>query len=278
MRTVVHPAANLRAIFELTGLLRRYRGLVLAMAKRELSEQYAGQVFGILWAIAHPVFMMALYVFVFAVVFKARIGGTHELPLDYTTYLLAGLVPWLSFQQSMARASSTLTTHANLVKQVVFPIEILPAKTVLASFVPQLIGFGVLIGYVAWTFGSIPITYLLLPALVLTQTLGMMGVAFALSILGAYLRDTKDFVQVFAMVGVYLMPVFYLPEWVPQPFLPLIYANPFSYMIWCYQDALYFGRIEHPWAWVIFGIGSVLAFALGYRLFRKLKPQLGNVL
>lgn len=278
MRTIIHPAANAQAFLELAGLLGRYRSLAFELAKRELAEQYAGQVFGSLWAIAHPVFMMALYVFVFAIVFKVKVGGSYELPLDYTVYLLSGLVPWLSFQQAMTRSSSALTAHANLVKQVVFPIEILPAKTVLASFVPQIIGLTVLIAYVVWKFGTPPATYALLPVLFLVQAIGMMGAAFTLSIIGAYVRDTKDFVQLFAVVGVYLMPVFYLPEWVPPAFKPLLYANPFSYMVWCYQDVLYFGRIEHPWAWAVFVLGSIFAFALGYRLFRKLKPQLGNVL
>jgi lipopolysaccharide transport system permease protein len=278
MASFLSPAANLQAAAALAHLLRRYRVLTLEMAKRELAEQYAGQVFGRAWILLHPLFMMGLYIFVFAVVFQAKIGGTPELPFDYTVYLLSGLVPWLSFQQSMARASSALTAQANLVKQVVFPIEILPAKSVLASLVPQFVGFTVLFVYVLATFGRLHATWLLLPVLFFFQLLAMSGIAFALSAIGAYLRDTKDLVQLFGAVGIYLVPVVYLPTWVPSLFKPLLYVNPFSYMIWCYQDALYFGRFEHPWAWPVFMIGSLLVFSLGYRGFRKLKSQLGNVL
>ena len=64
-----------------------------------------------------------------------------------------------------------------------------------------------------------------------------------------YFRDVKDFVQVFCIAGMYLMPVVYLPKMVPGVFRPLLNLNPFSYMVWCYQDACYFGRFEHPWAW-----------------------------
>jgi len=49
-------------------------------------------------------------------------------------------------------------------------------------------------------------------------------------------------------------------------------------MVWCYQDTLYFGKFQHPWAWVIFVVGSLFAFTAGYRVFRSLRPQLGNVL
>jgi lipopolysaccharide transport system permease protein len=88
----------------------------------------------------------------------------------------------------------------------------------------------------------------------------------------------KDFLQIFVTYGIYILPIFYLPDWVPAAFKPFLYLNPFSYMVWCYQDALYFGRIEHPWAWPIFFVGSVGALLIGYRVFRRLKPQFGNVL
>jgi lipopolysaccharide transport system permease protein len=278
MLTFAHPLVNLRAFAELVRILARYRALTMELARREILEQYAGQMLGGVWAVVHPIFLIGLYVFVFVVVFKTKIGGSYEMPYDYTMYLLSGLIPWLSFQQSMMRACSTLTSSASLVKQVVFPIEVLPAKSVLASLVPQLVGLAVLLSYVCWTFGVPHSTYLLLPLLLAIQLLAMTGVAFALAVFGAYLRDTKDFVQVLSIMGIYLMPVVYLPSWVPPLFKPIIYANPFSYMAWCYQDALYFGRLEHPWAWVIFTLWALLSFTLGYRVFRRLKPQLGNVL
>jgi lipopolysaccharide transport system permease protein len=65
---------------------------------------------------------------------------------------------------------------------------------------------------------------------------------------------------------------------VPSVFKPLLYANPFSYMIWCYQDVLYFGRFAHPFAWIVFMAFSMLSLYVGYRVFKKLKPYFGNVL
>lgn len=278
MLNVVNPALNLRAFRELAGVLFRYRALILEMTRRDVVEQYAGQVLGAFWAIGHPLFLMALYVFIFGYVFNMKIGGTYDLPLDYTVYILCGLIPWMAIQQSMSKACGALTGQANLVKQVVFPIEVLPTKAVLASFIPQIAGTVFLLGYVILKSGALPLTYLLLPVLVGMQLLVMLGIAFALSVTSAYLRDVKDLVQVFGTAGIYLMPVVYLPAWVPSIFKPVLYLNPFSYITWCYQDALYFGRFEHPWAWVVFGVGSVTAFATGYRLFRRLKPHLGDVL
>lgn len=269
---------HFQAFTEVVSLLTRHRDLTWEMAKREVSDRYAGQAFGPLWAIAHPLFMMGLYVFIFAFVFKMKIGGTVEMPLDYTTYLLSGLVAWMGCQEAMTKSCTAITSHAALVKQVVFPLEILPVKGVLAALFPQSVSLIILILYVLATHGSLPVTYLLIPVLLGFQVMGMIGVSYLLAPIGAYFRDIKDFVQLFSLAGVYLMPVFYLPTWVPELFKPLLYLNPFSYLIWCYQDALYFGRFEHPWAWVVTGTLSVMVFILGYRAFRKLKPLLGNVL
>lgn len=269
---------HLSAFTELSKLLTRHRELMFELARRDISDRYAGQALGLFWAVAHPLFLMALYVFIFAFVFKAKVGGTLEMPLDYTSYILSGLIPWMAFQESMNKSCSAITANASLVKQVVFPIEVLPAKGVLSSLLPQFVSTAILIIYVIVTARHLPETYLLLPILLSLQLMAMMGVAYFLSAIGTYFRDIKDFVQLFGTAGMYVMPVFYLPGWMPEIFKPVLYVNPFSYLVWCYQDALYFGKITHPWAWVVNITLSFIVFTLGYRLFRKLKPGFGNAL
>jgi len=276
--SLLSPKHHFDATREIFDLLTRHRQLTWEMAKREISDRYAGQAFGALWAVGHPLFLMGIYVFVFAYIFKQKIGGTYELPLDYTAYILSGLIPWMAFQECMAKSSTAIVANANLVKQVVFPIEILPVKGVIASLLTQVISLSLLLCYVLATARTLPWTCALLPLLVALQTCAMIGVAYVLSAVGAYFRDIKDFVQVFCQVGMYVMPVFYLPSWVPETLRPALYANPFSYLAWCYQDALYFGRFEHPWAWVVFASLSLGCFYFGYRVFRKLKVMFGNVL
>lgn len=269
---------NWEASREASSLLIHYRQLVWEMARREIADRYIGQAFGAFWAIGHPLFMIAVYIFVFAVVFKNKIGGTVEMPLDYTTYILAGLIPWLAIQEAMNKSCITITANASLVKQIVFPIEILPAKSVLASLLPQLVSTTLLFVYIACTQAGFFMTYFLLPVVILFQILGMLGLGYILAAISVYFRDIKDFIQMFGIAGMYLMPVVYLPEMVPTVFKPLIYLNPFSYLIWCYQDVIYFGRIQHAFAWFILPSLSITIFLLGYRLFRKLKPSFGNVL
>jgi lipopolysaccharide transport system permease protein len=262
----------------LTAIVLRNHSLIFEMAKREISDRYAGQIIGVVWAVGHPLFLIGLYIFVFNVVFKQKVGGTVEMPLDYTAYILSGLVAWMAMQECLIKSCSLITVNTSLVKQTVFPLEVLVFKSNLVSLLPMLISLTVLVVYVVISEGSVHATYFLLPLLLIIQFVGMLGLSFLLSPLGAYFRDLKDLVQLFATAGIYLMPVFYLPSWTPELFRPLLDINPFSHLIWCYQDLLYFGRFEHVWSWIFVVIFNILIFFFGYSVFKKLKPSLGNLL
>ena len=259
-------------------MLIRQRRLIVEMTRRELNDQYAGQLLGYLWSILHPIIFISVYIFIFGVVFSAKIGGTYDMPLDYTTYILSGLVPWLAFQSSLAKTSIALTSNSSLVKQVVFPLEVLPIKMVFSTCYTQFVSVVVLFFYVSLKYGLPMPSYFLLPVLMVFQFFATLGVGFILAATTPFFRDVKDVISVYAVIGIYLVPVVYLPQWMPSIFKSLIYANPVSYMIWCYQDVLYFGRMVHPISWVIFSIGSLLLFSLGLRYFQKVKYYVGNVL
>lgn len=272
------PTTWMRGLGVPLELFFRHRTLTLALAKREILDRYTGQMLGALWVVGHPILLVTVYVFVFQYVFKMRVGGTAEMPLDYTVYLLSGMIPWLTFTDVLTKAPMIMHVNSSLVKQVVFPIEVLPVKVVLGSLVSQLLCSGLLIVYLVAVHGVLPWTLSLLPLLWLAQVLTMIGISMALAAAGAYVRDLKEIVQVFCSLGIYLMPVAYLPEWVPESVRPALYFNPFSYMTWCYQDACFFGRIEHVAAWAVFLPGSLVAFVIGFALFRRLKVYFGSVL
>lgn len=276
--TLLRPAPYLDAFVEGAGLLGRHRRLLLAMVRRDLTLRHANQVMGSFWVIGHPLFLMALFVFIFGVVFNQKVGGTYELPRDYTVYILSGLVPWLAILPALTTACNSIIGNAALVKQFSFHLEILPAKDVFTASVIWVIGVAVIALYTLFEYGTLPWTYLLLPVAAAFHLLTIIGIAFFLSAVTVFFRDTQDFVTVFANAGVYIVPIVYLPQWVPEIFRPVIYVNPFSYLIWMYQDVLYFGRIDHPAAWVVSGLGGLLVFAFGYRVFRRLRPLFGNAL
>jgi lipopolysaccharide transport system permease protein len=276
--SIFNVPAHGRAIAALVLVIVRRRELTLEMAKREITDRYRGQVVGPLWTIIHPLILILVYIFLFVLVFRIRIGGTRELPLDYTTYILAGLIPWLTIQDVLAKSVQAITSGKNLVKQIVFPIEVLPVKTVIASMTTFFISLVILLVYVVASQPRIFWTYALLPVLAILLFLILTGLAFILATIGVFAPDVRDFVQVFNFVGFFLIPMFYLPAQVPGPLRPILYFNPFSYIIWCFQDALYFGAFRHPWAWAAVAAMAIVFPAAGYRFFNRLKIMFGNVL
>ena len=260
-------------------LLSRYRELTWEMTKREISDRYAGQLLGPVWVVGHPLLLMALYVVLFAYVFPARLGTSGDSGL--TVYILSGLIPWMTFSEAIAKSTHVIISNANLVRQVVFPIEVLPVKTVLASAVTQVVATFLLIAYMIAGGSALSWYALLIVPLFLLQLLAMTGVCYLFSSVGAYFRDLKDVVQVFLSAGLFLAPILYVPDVLarlPKPLTWVLAINPFSHLVWCYQDALFFGGIEHPVSWFVLGGLSVTVFIVGFTVFEKLRVMFGEIL
>jgi lipopolysaccharide transport system permease protein len=246
--------------------------LAATLARRELSRRHAGQFLGAIWAIGQPLFLMLLFLFIFGIVFKQRMGGTVELPRDYAVYILSGLVPWLSFQPTLITTCTSITGNGNLIKQFTIDSAVFPLKDVLVTFVFWAVGIAVVLFYTLAIFRSLPWTLLLLPVAAVIQFVTAIGFGWALASLSVFVRDIREVMQIATTAGIYILPIVYLPNWVPPLFRPFLYLNPFSYLIWVYQDTLYFGRLEHPWAWVMAAGVAALSFILGSRAFRRMKP------
>jgi lipopolysaccharide transport system permease protein len=272
------PRRSASAGAEIVAALWRHRALARELIRRDLAGQYANQALGSFWVIGHPLSLLLIYIFVFVVVLKVKIPADPTMTRDYTSYILAGLVPWLAIAQSLGRTSMSLMSQANLVKQVVFPIEVLPPAGVVVALIPMVVGVAAIIAYELVVLGSVPITILLAPVFMAELFLFLTGLAFLLSAVTPFFRDTKDFVTVSMTVGVYLIPAFYLPAWVPHIFRPLLGLNPFSYPIWVSQDIFYFGRFAHPRAWLVLLLMTTMSFVFGYRVFRRIRPFVSSVL
>lgn len=272
LAALFQPMSILSGIADGIRSITRNFPLATALARRELTTRHSGQFLGAFWAMGQPLFLMLLYVFVFAVVFKQRIGGTFELPLDYTIYILSGLVPWLTIMPALSVTCQSVTANGQLVKQFTIDPELFPLKDVLITFVFWTVGVGVIALYTLVRYQSLPWTYVLLPVALLIQFTTAIGFGLMLSSLTVFVRDLRELVQMLTTAGMYVLPVVYLPQWVPAAFRPILYANPFSYMVWVYQDVFYFGRIEHPYAWVVSAAIACLALAFGQRIFRRLQP------
>ncbi len=257
-------------------MLYTRRELIAEMVRRQLRDEHMGQTIGALWAFGQPMVLMIMYMVLFTYVFPARYGGKVSMA-DYSACVIAGIVPWLAFQNLLFRAPQILVQQANLVKQIVFPTEVLPVKTALASALPYCVALGFAIGYSAWPH-DLSWWTLSIPGLIICQLAAMIGVAFLLAAVGVFMRDLKEFVQIFTTVNLFAQPILYNPFVHIRYLHTLFYFNPFSYLTWCWQDALFRPAPFHHPAWIIFPVCSFGVLVLGCWVFESTRPSFGDAL
>lgn len=266
------------SVFSLLRATLQNIGLIRELVIRDLRGAHARHGFGAYWVFIQPLVIVTSYVLVFGLVLGAKLTMTESFPGDYTSYVLVGIVPWLLMQNGLGRGSGIFIANANLVKQVVFPIEVLPVANAVASFLTFVPAFGVMILYKLVLGGGLSWTFLLLPLALALQFAVALGAMLVLSILTPFVRDIRELVTVYLSVSVYFTPAVYLPDWVPSVLRPVIYMNPFSYLVWMWQDVLFFGRIEHPAAWAVVAAMAGVGLVAGASVFSRLRPYLGNVI
>lgn len=262
-----------RPLWELPGRLE----LVLSLAKRDLVARYKGSVLGIVWAIITPVVMIAIFTFIFAGIFNARFGP-RGTPWDYALYLFCGLLPWTMFQETLQSSSTTIVTHANLVKRVVFPLETLPVAQALSAMATQMFGLLALIIAGVIVQHQLHVTILWLPALLIPQLVFTLGAAWLVASLGVFLRDIAQGIGLVLMAWMYLTPIIYPESIVPERYRPFINANPFTALVRSYRRIVLEGLAPDWPSLLYFTVLAVLLFVFGYWWFAKSRRNFADVI
>jgi lipopolysaccharide transport system permease protein len=275
-RTLVPQIGRWR-LAQAVRVLVRHRQLIWLMALREMRDRYAGSAFGIGWAVVQPLLLMIVLIIVLGFAFGPRAAAQGGSTIDYASYVVAGYLPWLITAASLQGSASIIVANPGLVKQIDFPLEVLPVKTVITHFVPQLVGIIGLVAYNAAAHLKISGLLLLVPLLIAIQLVFTSGLCWLIAAVGAYFRDADQILQSLLLVNIYLLPIFFLPEMTPSVLVPVVACNPFSPVVWVFQDALYYGEFRHWAAWGAFLVLSLVSFAGGLAVFRRAKPGFGDL-
>jgi len=254
-----------------------HRVMLAGVARRDLRTRYAGSALGMSWTLLQPLLHFTLYLVVFSWILQVKFTETAGSG-DFALYLLAGLVPWLSFQEGVLKAAGAIVEHASLVKGVRFPAAVLVFGSVLASLVNFLVGLGVLflvlllVGRLSW------ITLPFLPILIVLQTGLTVGLGLLAASFYTFLRDTMQVLQIGFMAWFYLTPIIYPPSYVPASLAFVFAWNPFAALVAAYRAVL----LESAWP-AAMELLPLLAWALGacllgMLLFRKVEPGFADVL
>ncbi len=264
------------AVFPWRSLARNW-SLIRSMVRRDISGRYAGSFAGAFWTIIHPLMMMLTYWFVFGLVLRTRFGDDGR-PSNFVLYFLAGMLPWLAFSEAAGRAPTVVIEHANFVKKLVFPLEILPANLVFAGLFSEV--FGLLIFFAGMlAFGREPSwTALWIPVLLIPQVLFTMGLSWFLAALGVLFRDLGQFAGFLLTVWFFITPICYPEASMPENMMWALEKNPFYILVKAYRAVLLEGSAPDLEPLAALTAVSLATFLLGHAWFYKLKKQFADLL
>jgi len=235
----------LRRIAGFPRLLVRHADFVSTTVKRELQARFTGTVLGWLWPLVYPVFMFAVYYFVFVKLLQQKLPDMPPgLEPAMGVFMFTGIVVWSGFAEGVLRGTNAIVDNGNLIKKLVFPTELLPLNSVLVAAVTM--GFGVVAFLIATLFGVWPtptVDLLWILAILPLQLVFTYGLALLLATCNVFLRDTQQLMSLVTTVWMFLTPIFWVPSAAVMgpdvaPFIEPLKNNPVYHMVYVWRCAL----------------------------------------
>jgi len=228
------------------------------MAAREVAGRYRGSVAGLLWSFFNPVLMLLVYTFVFSFVFRMRWAGGGDDRTEFAMLVFAGMIIHGMLAECITRAPGLILGSPNLVKKVVFPLEVLPWVAVGSALFHAGVSLAVLIIFLVAVGRPPTWTAVLLPLVIAPFVLFSVGVCWWLAAVGVYVRDVAQTTGLISTILLFMSPVFYPVAALPEAIRVVYHLNPLTFVIEQAREVLIWGHMP---AWE--GLGLYAAMALG---------------
>ncbi|MFU0826452.1 MAG: Transport permease protein [Lachnoclostridium sp.] len=249
-----------------------YRQMIYSLVKRDLRGRYKGSVLGFLWTFLNPLLQLGVYTFLFSFILKSDIE-------KFYLFLFVALVPWLFFSTSLANGSSCIWAQQDMVKKIYFPREVLPIAFVTSQFVNMILTFIVIFLVIIISgVGFNPIALLFLPLVMIVQYVLCLGVTMLSSGFTVYFRDLEYILGIVSMAWMYMTPIVYSIDIIPDKFLPLYKINPMTPIITAYRDILYYKQIPQMSTLLHAFVLGIIVLLIGCLCFSKLKRHFAEEL
>ena len=266
----------MKLIQRLPGALRLFPPFV----GRELREQYAGSLLGVVWSLLQPLLFILLYWWVFAAVMRVRFpadSGLADTP--FIVFLLSALLPWFALQDGLNRAAGAILNRRDMVRKVHFPVRVFPLAAAAAAFIVHAGSYLLFLAALALWRGGLPASgWLAVVVLLSLQFAITAGLGLLLAALTVYLRDIQQVLGLLLTAIFYTAPVLYPLAQTPVEFHRLIYLNPFTAFAEAYHGAVLAGVWPEPLVLAGLGLFAVGALVVGVHVFRRLEPGFADVL
>lgn len=249
-------------------MLWRHRQMLWSTTQADIRARYAGSMLGWFWLILYPALMLAAYTVVYVFILRLRLDQISTP--QYVMLIFAGLIPFLGFSEGLANSVVSVTSNAALVKNTLYPIEIIPVKSILFSQCTEVVGLAMLLCALAAAKLLSWWSLLIIPLWMFQVILGI-GIGWIISALNVVLRDMQSLIGIITMFLMMVSPIAYTPEMIPEGLRPLLGINPLYYFITAYQDCLIYGRFPTQNVFPILIVFSLVLFWIGFWFFEKMK-------
>ncbi len=267
---IIRPTTGVSVDFR---ALWRYRELLVMLVKRDVQGKYRQSALGFTWAFIPPVIQMVIFTLIFGKVAKL---GPENIP--YPIFSYAALLPWSYFSRALTGAGSSLLRQKNLLTKVYFPRLILPLTGVAGALVDFLIAMAIMAGLMVWYRVTPGWGILMLPVFISIAMLTALGVGMWLTALSVKYRDVGFITPFLIQIWMYVTPVIYAVEKIPERFQVFLWMNPMTGVIEGFRWSL-LGQ-QHP-DWVMMGLslGIVLALLLsGFYYFKRMEKTFVDII
>lgn len=242
-----------------------YREMIRNLVKKELRGRYKSSVLGFLWTFINPLCQIIIYTIVFSTIMRTGIE-------QFYLYLTVGMIPWMFFSSSIQGGSMCIVSQQDLVKKIYFPREVLPIAYVTSCFVNMLFCFVIVFLVLAVSGRGINARALIfLPVVLIVEYILALGFAMIVSACTVYLRDLEHIVGVILQAWIYLTPIMYSLDIIPQSILPVFKLNPMTSVIEAYHTILYYKEIPQVASLVEALVIGVASLVIGGIVFARLQ-------
>jgi ABC-2 type transport system permease protein len=244
----------------------RFSEVLEELVKRDLKVRYKRSVLGIFWTMLNPLLMMVITSIVFSNLFRASIN-------NFPIYVLSGYIVWTFFSQSTVAASSSILDSSGLTRKVYVPPALFPLACVVSALINLTLALVPLVLLMIVTGGTFSWALLCLPISALVLALFCYGVGLILASSAVFFRDAVYTYQVLLVAWMYLTPLFYPEQIIPDRFKVFVYLNPVYHLVELFRAPVYNGSLPDPINVIAAALFAGVVVAFGWWFFEATRKR-----
>lgn len=253
------------------------RELIRQLIRQDIVGRYRGSLLGVFWAFIHPLFMLTVYTLVFGKFFQAK-WGTNGTTLEFALILFSGLIIFNLFSECLMRAPALVATNPNFVKKVIFPLEILPFVSTGSALFHSIVSIAAWLCFYVSIKGLPGLSIVYLPVILLVFLPIILGISWFLAAATVFFKDIGQIMGMATQAFLFLSPVFYSMQLVPESFRWVMHLNPLTLIIEQARTVMLSGGMPDFGALLLYAAISLTVCWGGFVFFQRLRGFFADVI